>query len=278
MPMRSRSVGRSTLAVLPALLVVSIWFAWPGAPAHAAADCVAAPNASAPQGSHWFYRRDPGSSRKCWFIAASRQKAARVATRIKATIKARTQRVVAQPAVAPRSPAPAADETAGIASPIRIQQLIYGTEQVEAVAPVRAEPVPLASPAPEMSTSVVQTANVIAPPATRNDAVDDADALPAAPPPRSIAIFAITRPGTTAAPTATETEALAHMMFVIIATVATAGSVLYTGVRLALMRRRRVRVERRRSYPFGQALLSYDSSDANDREAAAATTQRYAAA
>jgi len=35
-----------------------------------AADCIAAPNSAAPEGSHWYYRTDRVNRRKCWYIAA----------------------------------------------------------------------------------------------------------------------------------------------------------------------------------------------------------------
>jgi hypothetical protein len=31
-------------------------------------NCLAAPNARAPQGSHWYYRTDPSSQNKCWHV------------------------------------------------------------------------------------------------------------------------------------------------------------------------------------------------------------------
>lgn len=38
-----------------------------GGPAHAA-DCLAAPGASVPPNGHWYYRTDPTTQRKCWFL------------------------------------------------------------------------------------------------------------------------------------------------------------------------------------------------------------------
>jgi hypothetical protein len=35
--------------------------------ARAAENCLAAPNAQAPQGSHWYYRTDPVKQSKCWY-------------------------------------------------------------------------------------------------------------------------------------------------------------------------------------------------------------------
>ena len=37
--------------------------------ARAADDCVAAPNSQAPEGQHWYFRRDRVKHRKCWFLA-----------------------------------------------------------------------------------------------------------------------------------------------------------------------------------------------------------------
>jgi TRAP transporter TAXI family solute receptor len=41
----------------------------PGSQARAADDCVAAPNSQAPEGQHWYFRRDRVKYRKCWFLA-----------------------------------------------------------------------------------------------------------------------------------------------------------------------------------------------------------------
>jgi hypothetical protein len=37
---------------------------------HAASDCLAKPNALAPQGAHWYYRVDRATQRQCWYLAA----------------------------------------------------------------------------------------------------------------------------------------------------------------------------------------------------------------
>jgi hypothetical protein len=36
-------------------------------------NCLLAPNARAPQGSHWYYRTDPTSQNKCWHLRAEGQ-------------------------------------------------------------------------------------------------------------------------------------------------------------------------------------------------------------
>ncbi len=47
-----------------------------------AADCVAAPNAPAPQGSHWYYRTDRAKQRKCWSLRAAGSAPQHVAARL----------------------------------------------------------------------------------------------------------------------------------------------------------------------------------------------------
>ena len=39
-------------------------------PTARADDCLAAPNSPAPQGSHWYYRLDWATQRKCWYVRA----------------------------------------------------------------------------------------------------------------------------------------------------------------------------------------------------------------
>jgi len=44
-------------------------------------DCIAAPNSSAPVGSHWYYRVDRVSQRKCWYLRATDQPAQHTAAK-----------------------------------------------------------------------------------------------------------------------------------------------------------------------------------------------------
>jgi hypothetical protein len=50
--------------------------------AHAAGTCLTAPNAAAPQGSHWYYRIERPSLRKCWRLVAKDQKDQRAVARM----------------------------------------------------------------------------------------------------------------------------------------------------------------------------------------------------
>jgi hypothetical protein len=42
-------------------------------PAFAVDECLAAPNAPAPAGSHWYYRLERSTERKCWYVREQRQ-------------------------------------------------------------------------------------------------------------------------------------------------------------------------------------------------------------
>ena len=44
-------------------------------PALAVDECLAAPNAPAPAGSHWYYRLEHPTERKCWYVREQRQEA-----------------------------------------------------------------------------------------------------------------------------------------------------------------------------------------------------------
>jgi hypothetical protein len=55
-----------------AILVPSLSISVPPNTARAA-DCLNAPNSSAPENSHWFYRTDRAQQRKCWYLRAANQ-------------------------------------------------------------------------------------------------------------------------------------------------------------------------------------------------------------
>jgi hypothetical protein len=58
----------ASITVVATLLVSGVVF---GVPDTARADnCLTAPNSSAPQGSHWYYRTDRANQRKCWYFRA----------------------------------------------------------------------------------------------------------------------------------------------------------------------------------------------------------------
>ena len=78
------SVLLSAIAALPlgALTLIQ------AVPARAAAACNAAPKPTAPQGSHWYYRTDRASQRKCWYLAPEGQKTVSSPTVARARIPA----------------------------------------------------------------------------------------------------------------------------------------------------------------------------------------------
>src|SRR5690242_20288806 len=43
-------------------------------------DCLAQPNSSAPEGSHWYYHTDRATQRKCWYLRGPDQPAQQSAT------------------------------------------------------------------------------------------------------------------------------------------------------------------------------------------------------
>jgi hypothetical protein len=93
--MNIRIVERASKPLLPlafyvptivVLLVAGVLFT--ARTSSAADECIAKPNAPAPQGSHWYYRVDRASKRQCWYLGAegakvrapSRETASRVPT------------------------------------------------------------------------------------------------------------------------------------------------------------------------------------------------------
>jgi len=67
MQREKRSIAPAAIAALVATLAPTL----PLEPAHAAEDCLAAPNSNAPQGSHWYYRTDRVAKKKCWYVSQS---------------------------------------------------------------------------------------------------------------------------------------------------------------------------------------------------------------
>lgn len=51
-------------------LSVSILGVTPLVGSAAAADCLVEPNSAAPENSHWYYRTDKTTQRKCWYLRA----------------------------------------------------------------------------------------------------------------------------------------------------------------------------------------------------------------
>jgi len=82
-------------------------------------ECLARPGTTTPKGSHWFYRIERPSNRRCWYLGPAGQK-------VRAERAARTERAIPIPAPAPaelradeqaRAHAPAAATSATAAAP-----------------------------------------------------------------------------------------------------------------------------------------------------------------
>jgi hypothetical protein len=76
MQTHARSVLPPAIAALAVSLSVFMLSPLSSA-ANAAETCLAAPKGAAPQGSHWYYRVERGSQRKCWRLVQKDQKAQR---------------------------------------------------------------------------------------------------------------------------------------------------------------------------------------------------------
>jgi hypothetical protein len=78
MQAHARSVLPPAIAALAVSLSVFMVSSL-NSPANAAETCLAAPKGAAPQGSHWYYRLERGSQRKCWRLVQKDQKGQRAA-------------------------------------------------------------------------------------------------------------------------------------------------------------------------------------------------------
>jgi len=94
--------ARSVLPPAIAALAVSLSFSAlvaTTAPARTAETCLAAPKGTAPQGSHWHYRLERGTQRKCWRLVQQELKSRNVAAQASARREANQE--TDEPAAAP---------------------------------------------------------------------------------------------------------------------------------------------------------------------------------
>jgi hypothetical protein len=116
------------IRTMPALLAMLTLAAASAGRDARAEDCLAGPNAQAPQGSHWYYRLDRATHRKCWYVGAQRARMHRAAAtaeerRLAAPVRAEVADddvpaaadAATQPAFAPRLPAGASTASADAA-------------------------------------------------------------------------------------------------------------------------------------------------------------------
>jgi hypothetical protein len=107
---RMRSLVPTILAVLVAATGAA------DRAASAGDDCLAGPNADAPQDRHWYYRLDHAAHRKCWYLGPQGAKVRRVA-RTAPHATARPAAPVAAPPASAQPVAPPSSETTAVAAP-----------------------------------------------------------------------------------------------------------------------------------------------------------------
>jgi hypothetical protein len=154
---------------LAATLLMGVGVAAPTDTARAN-DCITAPNSPTPQGSHWYYRLDRASQRKCWYVRAASQPVQQAAPPATVGPAAPLHSMAA-----PFGPKPAAD---GAPMPVSPRDTGPSSPRVE-IGAVKPSAAPVSSattdktasspevPAPQMSTSSQTAAQAAAPaPAT----------------------------------------------------------------------------------------------------------------
>jgi hypothetical protein len=169
------------IRTMPALVTLIALAATTASRATRAEECLAGPNAQSPQGSHWYYRIDRATHRKCWYLGALRAQHRRAAGHAESTppvgivaappasgfgARAADEPPRASAEVAPESRTPALPAPTAAPPPEQIATRAVATT-TERVRP----------PAPAKPPETAQPAAVAALPAPANDA---RGALPAA--------------------------------------------------------------------------------------------------
>ena len=135
-----RPIG--SIALVATLLVLGVDLGVPANTARAD-DCLTAPNSSAPQGRHWYYRLDRTSQRKCWYLRApgppEQQAAAQASSEAAATAQLHSM------------PAPSASMPATLSSSARVS-----VNPGDSVPPLRHVKMLAVKPAPLMSATAAQ--------------------------------------------------------------------------------------------------------------------------
>jgi hypothetical protein len=108
--MSAQIIAIRSIALAARLLVCGLGIVVP-ANAARADDCLAAPNADAPKGQHWYYHTDRKTGRKCWFLRAL------LATHASAVTKPVT--VGNAPPLPPLKPQPASTNSATTQEPVQ---------------------------------------------------------------------------------------------------------------------------------------------------------------
>jgi hypothetical protein len=169
MSIQARSILPSTIAALAASLSL---FAFP--PLHRAANaaetCLAGPKGAAPPGSHWYYRLERDSQRKCWHLVQKDQKGQRAAAPAEPQGDADEEADAA--AAPPAATPPAAQKSLGRVTepaPKAAQALVTkdASDTTEATAPV---------PWPDPPAAMMQRVDAPSPPAPAEQPQNDSPA------------------------------------------------------------------------------------------------------
>ena len=80
-----------------ALLVTGITLTLAVESSQAADDCLAGPNAPAPQGNHWYYRVERATHRECWYLGAEGAKVRSPARQDASPVRPQSSKLSAQP-------------------------------------------------------------------------------------------------------------------------------------------------------------------------------------
>jgi hypothetical protein len=216
--------------------------------------CLATPNSTAPDGSHWYFRTDRTTQRKCWYLAAQGHKVHRItrsepADEEPAARPARSKRESgtessAVQAAAPQAPVPREDPQE------RMQRFVFGAA-AQAGEPAAERTPQLAAEASPVATAGVLPWPAASQPALNSDVADAAADTPAAaavaPSEAQDSAPAARSTSQVAAATAADPAPVTplQMLLLFVAALAIAGSLLHTIFKLALARRHRVYVDRR---------------------------------
>jgi len=147
-----------SIALVATLLIAGVGVTAPPTSARGD-DCLTAPNSPAPQGTHWYYRSDRATQRKCWYVRAPGQPVQQVAA---ATMGAATPlhsrpALSAAPAPDVSAPPPPHVETSAV-EPIptaarsgTTDKTVQQSAAEEAIASTPVVPAPQTSPLSETS-------------------------------------------------------------------------------------------------------------------------------
>jgi len=110
---------RSIVPGMAAALITAFAVTLPaGGPARAADDCIATPNAPAPQGNHWYYHVDRDTHRTCWYLGAQGQRVHHATAKIAPPAEPAPQarEIVADQAASPAQAQPSSPQEPAVAA------------------------------------------------------------------------------------------------------------------------------------------------------------------